>query len=56
MATIDLFLGFLLNLLVALVIVRGIYYPVEHDRNNVFTFLAFNSVTYFVMTFLANAS
>lgn len=55
MATIDLFLGFLMNLLVALVIVRGIYYPVEHDRNNVFTFLAFNSVIYFVMTFLANA-
>ena len=55
MATIDLFLGFLMNLLVALVIVRGIYYPAQHDRNNVFTFLAFNSVIYFVMTFLANA-
>jgi len=40
---------------VALVIVRGIYYPAQHDRNNVFTFLAFNSVIYFVMTFLANA-
>ena len=44
-----------MNLLVALVIVRGIYYPAEHNRNNVFTFLAFNSVIYFVMTFLANA-
>jgi len=44
-----------MNLLVALVIVRGIYYPAQHDRNNVFTFLAFNSVIYFVMTFLANA-
>jgi hypothetical protein len=36
-------------------IVRGIYYPARHDKNNVFTFLAFNTVIYFVMTFLATA-
>lgn len=51
----DLFLGFLVNLVVALVIVRGIYYPARPDKNNVFTFLAFNTVIYFVMTFLATA-
>jgi hypothetical protein len=51
----DLFLGFLVNFIVALVIVRGIYYPARHDKNNVFTFLAFNTVIYFVMTFLATA-
>lgn len=51
----DLFLGFLVNFLVALVIVRGIYYPARPDKNNVFTFLAFNTVIYFVMTFLATA-
>lgn len=36
-------------------IVRGIYYPARPDKNNVFTFLAFNTVIYFVMTFLATA-
>jgi hypothetical protein len=51
----NLFLGFLVNFLVALAIVRGIYYPARHDKNNVFTFLAFNTVIYFVMTFLATA-
>ena len=44
-----------MNLVVALVIVRGIYYPARPDKNNVFTFLAFNTVIYFVMTFLATA-
>lgn len=44
-----------MNFIVALVIVRGIYYPARHDKNNVFTFLAFNTVIYFVMTFLATA-
>lgn len=51
----SLLLGFALNLVIALVIVRGIYYPACHDRNHIFTFLAFNTVVYFVMTFLANA-
>jgi len=51
----DLLLGFLFNLVIAIVIVRGIYYPLRHDKNDVFTFLAFNTVIFFVMTFLANA-
>lgn len=55
MSLTNLFLGFFVNLAIALIIVRGIYYPARHDRNNVFTFLAFNTVIYFVMTFLANA-
>ena len=41
--------------MIAVVIVRGIYYPLRHDKNDVFTFLAFNTVIFFVMTFLANA-
>ena len=55
MSLTNLFAGFALNLLVALIIVRGIYYPVRPDKNFVFTYLAFNSVIYFVMTFLTSA-
>ncbi len=55
MTVIDLFTGFGVNLLVALLIVRGIYYPARQDKNYVFTFLAFNTIIYFVMSFLAMA-
>ena len=55
MPLLDLLLGFLFNLAIAIVIVRGIYYPLRHDKNDVFTFIAFNTVIFFVMTFLANA-
>lgn len=46
--------GFLINLAIAVVIVRGIYYRSAQDKDSIFTFLAFNTVIYFVMTFLAN--
>jgi hypothetical protein len=52
----DLFAGFGINLLVALLIVRFIYYPAKQDRNYVFTFLAFNTVIYFVMSSLATTA
>ena len=55
MTVIDLFTGFGVNLLVALLIVRGIYYPARQDKNYVFTFLACNTIIYFVMSFLASA-
>lgn len=51
----ELLLGFVINLFVAVLIVRGIYYPLRHDKNDVFTFVAFNTVIFFVMTYLANA-
>jgi hypothetical protein len=51
----DLYIGYAANLVVALVIVRGIYYPLKHDKNYVFTFIAFNTVVYFVMAFLTSA-
>lgn len=51
----NLLLGFGLNLLVAVVIVRFIYYPARQSRNFVFTFLAFNTIIYFVMSLLASA-
>lgn len=45
-------LGAALNLLVAVLIVRGIYYPHTHAKKYVFTFLAFNTIIFFVMALL----
>ncbi len=46
--------GAALNLAVALVIVRGIYYPRTPNRNHIFAFLAFNTVIYFVLGLLTS--
>lgn len=51
---VGLALGFLINLVIAIVIVRGIYNREAEGKNSIFTFLAFNTVIYFVMTFLAD--
>ena len=51
----DFLLGFLLNLLVAIIIVRFIYYPKTLDKHFVFTFLAFNTVIYFVLSLLVKS-
>jgi hypothetical protein len=45
-------INFGFNLLVAVLIVRFIYYPSTHDKRYVFTFVAFNSVIYFVLSFM----
>jgi hypothetical protein len=45
-------INFVFNLLVALILVRGVYYPSTHKKGFVLTFLAFNTVIYLVMTFL----
>jgi hypothetical protein len=47
-------LGAGLNLIIALVIVRFVYYPVTQDKAYVFTFLAFNTIIYFVLGFLTS--
>ena len=52
LATTNLFIGFAINLIVAIIIVRFIYYPVKQNKNYVFTFIAFNSAVYFVMSVL----
>ena len=49
-----LLLGFLLNLAIAVLIVRGIFDGEKQGKNAIFTFIAFNTVIYFVMTFLAD--
>ena len=53
-ASINLIAGFILNFLAALIIVRLIYYRARQSKNYIFTFLAFNSVVFFVVIFLAN--
>ena len=47
-------LSFGFNFLVVLVVVRFIYYPSTHDKRYVFTFLAFNTVIYFVLSFMSS--
>ena len=41
--------GFVLNVLSAFVVVRLVYYPRGRSNDYVFTFLAFNTVIYFIM-------
>jgi len=55
MSYLSLFIGFGVNLLVALLIVRFIYYPANPNKNYVFTYLAFNTIIYFVVSFLTSA-
>ena len=43
-------LGFLFNLIITLLIAIGIYYP--KNKNNLFTFIAFNTVIFFVISIL----
>jgi hypothetical protein len=45
----DFIVGAGFNLVVALLIVRFIYYPVTQNKNYVFTFLAFSTIIYFVL-------
>jgi hypothetical protein len=53
MTTLGNFLfSFGFNFLVTLIIVRLIYYPTTPNKRYVFTFLAFNTVIYFVLTFM----
>lgn len=49
-------LGAGFNLTVALLIVRFIYYPVTQDKKYIFTFLAFNTVIYFVLGLLTSSN
>lgn len=48
------FISFLFNLSIVLVVVRLIYYPKTQNKRYVFTFLAFNTIIYFVLSFLTN--
>lgn len=47
-------LSFSFNLIFAIILIRFIYYPTTHSKRYVLTFLAFNSVIYFVLHFLTS--
>ena len=51
---INFLLSFLFNFLVAVMVVRFIYYPCTHNKRYVFSFLAFNTIIYFVLSFMAS--
>lgn len=51
---IELLVRFSLNFLVALVLIRGIYYPLNKNREYLLTFFVFNVVIFFVCILLAS--
>ena len=52
MTSLQFALGFLLNLSVALLIVRGIYYPIKRNKEFVLAFLALNTVVFLISSLL----
>jgi hypothetical protein len=52
MTSLHLVLGFLLNFSVALLIIRGIYYPVRRNREYVLTFFALNTSVFLISSLL----
>ena len=50
----DFVLGAAFNLLMALAIVRGIYYPATRNKDHVLSFLAFNTMIFFVLSLLSS--
>lgn len=47
-------LSFAFNFIIALVVVRFIYYPSTHNKRYVFTLLAFNTIIFFMLKFMAS--
>lgn len=47
-------INFLFNFVVAVIIVRFIYYPSTHNKRYIFSFLAFNTIIFFVLSFMEN--
>ncbi len=45
--------SFLLNSVIALLIIRGVYYPVRRDKDYVLTFLAFNTLIFLISSLLS---
>ena len=50
----EFILNFGFNFLIGLILVRFIYYPSTHKKGYVFTFIAFNTVIYFVLSLMAS--
>lgn len=49
-------MGALFNLMIAVIITRFIYYPLTQTKSFVFTFIAFNSIVYFVLGLLTSTA
>ncbi len=47
-------LCFLVNLVSTIVLVRLIYYPANHNKGYVFSFISFSSVIFFILTFMGS--
>jgi hypothetical protein len=52
MSALQLPLGFLLNFFVALLIIRGIYYPIRRSREYMFAFLTLNTGVFLISSLL----
>ena len=50
----NLLFRFSINLFIALSIIRGIYYPTRRDKEYFFTFMIFNTLTFFVCYLLSS--
>lgn len=48
----ELIFNFLFNFVVALIIVRFIFYPAKQSKGYVFSFMVFNTVVFFMISFL----
>lgn len=55
-AYLDYALGFAINLAIIIIIVRFIYYPRQQSKEYVFTFFAFNTIIFFLMSLLSESS
>ncbi|MFK7804490.1 MAG: DUF4956 domain-containing protein [Anaerolineae bacterium] len=53
--TTPLIAGFIANLAIVIFIVRFIYYPAKQNKNYVFTFVAFNTMIFLVMSLLTSS-
>jgi len=47
-------LCFLLNLVSTIILVRFIYYPANHNKGYVFSFISFSSVIFFILAFMGS--
>jgi len=50
----NLLFRFSINFVIALAIIRGIYYPIRKDKEYFFTFIIFNTLTFFVCNLLSS--
>jgi hypothetical protein len=50
----DFLIAFLLNMTTAVIVVRWIYYPKHHSKKYIFSFLAFTTIIFFVVSLMSS--